>query len=352
MTRAAPHAASTDQASRLRALLAHAAAEQAKNAEEIAVFARDSEGAGARSGGGSERAPLSAATNDESRDALIPLIPRAKTIAVASGKGGVGKTNLCVSLAAALARLGCRTVLLDGDLGLANADVLCGVSSAPGHFGQVLDGRKSLADIAITIPPGFTLIPGASGIARFAAMNDAEHARLIAALEPLESQSDAILIDCGAGVGPAVLSFLAAADAALIVVTPEPTSITDAYALMKCALQRHPEMNPANWPFMLVVNQAEHAAEAKEVHRRIASTAQRFLGIDVPLAGFVTFDSSVREAVRRRTPFIEFDRNSPASRDVRNLSGHLTRSLKLADAETKVHTGPIARLLRFMRPRG
>lgn len=290
-------------------------------------------------------APAPGASTAAARGALAS--PR--ILAVASGKGGVGKTNLCVNLAACLARLGARVTLLDGDLGLGNADLLCGVTPV-GHLGDVLDGRRSIHDVTLTVSPGFRLVPGASGVARLAALDPATQQQLIEALSPVERTSDLLIIDCGAGIGASVLGFLAAAEAALIVATPEPTAITDAYALVKCMTRRG---GVPTARMMLVINQAQSIDEGRDVHRRISGAAARFLGLDVPLAGIIARDECVREAVRRRVPFIDHDPKSAASRDVRALSVRVRDALSLgpraSEARASANVGAIARLLRFVR---
>ena len=133
-------------------------------------------------------------------------IRSARVIAVASGKGGVGKTNICVNLASAFADLGCRTVLLDGDLGLANADVLCGIN-VRGHLGHVIDGARTIEEITVEAPGGFRLVPGAGGLARLADIDDSRRDQLINGLGALDADADVIIVDCGAGVGANVIAF-------------------------------------------------------------------------------------------------------------------------------------------------
>ena len=149
----------------------------------------------------------------------------ARTLAITSGKGGVGKTTVAVNLAAQLARLGQRVVLLDADLGTANADVLCNIvpSSTLAH---VVAGRRTLQDTIVKAPGGFSLIPGASGLAQMAALNERERSRLLEQLQVLEAEADLVLIDTGAGVSPNVLGFLVAAHEVLVVTSPEPPSRT------------------------------------------------------------------------------------------------------------------------------
>src|SRR5205814_7227981 len=157
---------------------------------------------------------------------------RASVIAITSGKGGVGKSNIAVNLAIKLAEAGKHVVLLDADLGLANADVLCNIE-VPFNLAHVIGRKKELKEVMVRAPGGFHLIGGASGLARMADLTDFDRQRLVDALGELEQQCDIILIDTGAGISPNVLSFTRAADHVLVVTTPEPTAITDAYAVVK-----------------------------------------------------------------------------------------------------------------------
>jgi flagellar biosynthesis protein FlhG len=224
--------------------------------------------------------------------------PRASVIAVASGKGGVGKSNIAVNLAIQLASAGREVVLLDADLGLANADVLCNVD-LPCNLSHVIARKKELAEVMVTAPGGFRLIGGASGLARMADLSDFDRQRIVSALVELENQADIIIIDTGAGISPNVLSFTRTADHVLIVTTPEPTAITDAYAVVKVISRDGGQRR-----LSLLVNQARTGGEARVVYERIAKVAKQFLNVDVYDAGYVPADENVPLAVRRRTPFV------------------------------------------------
>jgi len=249
---------------------------------------------------------------------------RVPVVAIASGKGGVGKTNLAVNLSVALAQAGRRTTLLDADLGMANADVLCGLSP-----GRRLDdelhatGGGGLASCVVEAPGGFLLVPGAVGVARVADLDSATRDRLVEQLEALESRTDLVLIDTGAGIGRDVLAFAGCADWLVVVVTPEPTSIADAYGLIKCVTLR-PRGHHAVLPRVaLVVNEVRHPAEAEAVSARLSATCERFLGRSPSMLGWVRLDARVGRAVRRREPHMLAWPRTAASRDVRRIAQSL-----------------------------
>ncbi len=183
--------------------------------------------------------------------------PRASVIAITSGKGGVGKSNIAVNLAIKFAKAGKDVVLLDADLGLANADVLCNVDLAA-NLSHVIARKRELRDVLTLAPGGFRLIGGASGLARMADLSDDDRQRLVTALVELEEQTDVILIDTGAGISPNVLSFTRAADQVLVITTPEPTAITDAYAVIKVVSR---ESNDRR--ISLLVNQVQSSIEGR-----------------------------------------------------------------------------------------
>lgn len=226
---------------------------------------------------------------------------RARIVAVTSGKGGVGKSNVAVNLAIRLAEMGRRVVLFDADLGTANADVLCNITPSA-TLAHVVAGRYSLEDAMIDAPGGFRLVPGASGLAQMAALSEFERTRLIDQLHRIESDADVILIDTGAGVSPNVLSFVVAADQILVVTTPEPTAVTDAYAVIKTVIRQRPEGTETD--IRLLVNMVKDAAEGRQIFDRIDSVCRRFLAVSPRYAGHVVSDPRVPLAVRRRRPFV------------------------------------------------
>jgi flagellar biosynthesis protein FlhG len=264
---------------------------------------------------------------------------RASVVAITSGKGGVGKSNIAVNLAIQLAGAGKSVVLLDADLGLANADVLCNID-LPFNLSHVIARKRELADVLVKAPGGFELIGGASGLARMADLTDYDRQRLISALAELEERADIILIDTGAGISPNVLSFTRAADEVLVVTTPEPTAITDAYAVVKVISREQSQRR-----ISLLVNQVRGAAEASVVHDRISKVARQFLGVSVLDAGFVVTDDQVPAAVRRRTPFVLGSPKSPASVCIAQLAIRLQQGV----AMNVSHGGFFNRMSKWFR---
>lgn len=223
---------------------------------------------------------------------------RARIVTVTSGKGGVGKSNVAVNLAIRLTEMGRRVVLFDADLGTANADVLCNLTPSA-TLAHVVAGRYSLADAMIDAPGGFRLVPGASGLAQMAALSEFERSRLVEQLHQIEADADIILIDTGAGVSPNVLSFAVAADQLLVVTTPEPTAVTDAYAVIKTITRRREATD-----IRLLVNMVKDAQEGRLIYDRITAVCRKFLNVSPRYAGHVVSDPRVPQAVRRRRPFV------------------------------------------------
>jgi flagellar biosynthesis protein FlhG len=265
---------------------------------------------------------------EQRRETSAPAaVRRASVIAVTSGKGGVGKTNIAVNLAIKFASAGKKVVLLDADLGLANADVLCNID-LPANLSHVIARKKDLSEVLVKAPGGFSLIGGASGLARMADLTDADRQRLVTALAELEEQADVILIDTGAGISPNVLAFTRAADHVLVVTTPEPTAITDAYAVVKVVSRDNRDRR-----ISLLVNQARTANEARVVHDRIAKVARQFLSVSVYDAGYIAADDQVSAAVRKRTPFILANPRSAAAHGIGQLAMRLEQGVAGAGLE-------------------
>lgn len=224
---------------------------------------------------------------------------RATVLAVTSGKGGVGKTNIAANLSVCLAANNQRVILMDADLGLGNLDVLLNIQTRY-NLTHVVSGKRTLRQITSVGPCGVEVICGGSGIESLANLSRFQRQRLLDEMQSLQYRSDLIVIDTGAGIHSSVIAFCLAADHTLVVTTPEPTAITDAYAMIKVlASQRY------SGRISLLVNMAQSPAEGKKVYRQIADVAGRFLNVAVYEAGVLCKDENLAQAVRRREPVVQ-----------------------------------------------
>ncbi|MBI2413277.1 MAG: MinD/ParA family protein [Deltaproteobacteria bacterium] len=247
--------------------------------------------------------------------ALMEDAVSTRVIAVSSGKGGVGKTNSVVNLAVAFSNMGKRVLLLDADLGLGNLDVLLGL--APKYnLGHLLRGEKTIEEVIVRGPAGIMILPASSGVQELTNLSPEERLSLSCHLENLQHEIDIMIIDTGAGISSNVLFFNMAAQEIVVVVTPEPTSITDAYALMKVLLQKHGERK-----FKLLVNTVKSRKEAMEVYKKISLVAERFLNISVDYLGCVLHDENVPRSVVRQKAVMELYPDSKASLCYKEIAG-------------------------------
>ena len=246
----------------------------------------------------------------------LPLV-----MSVTSGKGGVGKTNLSVNLACCLARMGKRVVLVDADLGLANVDVVLGLTPQKNLFHLFHEGA-SLRDVLFETPYGFSILPASSGVGEMLALSTGQKLELLESVGELEDEVDCLLVDTGAGISDNVLYFNLAAQERLVVLTPEPTSLTDAYALIKVLKQTHGVEH-----FKVCVNMAQDTRSAKEIFSRLYQACDHFLGgVSLDLAGIIPRDTAVREAVVRQKPFCVGDQaERPAAQAVERLAQTVAR---------------------------
>ncbi len=251
--------------------------------------------------------------------ALRKTTSSVKVIAVASGKGGVGKTNTVINLACSMAAMGDRVMVLDADLGLGNLDVMLGL--APEYNLQHLfSGEKKLEEIIVEGPRGIKIIPAASGIQEVTRNGTREQRILMEQMSSLEGEVDFLFIDAAAGISDMVTSFVRAADAALVVATPEPTSMTDAYALMKVLCNRYDEKK-----FYLLLNQVSGEPEARRIYNHLSRIGEKFLDITLVFLGYVPKDTNVPMAVCRQQAVVEYKPESPASRSFVEVARRLRR---------------------------
>lgn len=223
-----------------------------------------------------------------------------KVIAVASGKGGVGKTNVTVNLGVALASQGKQVVLMDADLGLANIDIMLGLHPQFNLL-HVLDGSKTINEILVDGPAGMQIIPAASGVQKMAELSPAEHAGMIQAFSELEQHIDVLLIDSAAGIADSVVSFCRAAQEVIVVVCDEPASITDAYALIKLMSREHHVQR-----FHIIANMTRSVQEGRELFDKIAMVCDRFLDVTLDFMGIVPFDEDLRRAIKHQRSVVDF----------------------------------------------
>lgn len=268
----------------------------------------------------------------------------ARAIAVSSGKGGVGKTNLAVNLAVAFAARGQRVVLLDADLGLANADVLCGITPRA-TLEDVVSSDRALEDVMVAAPGGFRLVPGASGVSRLADMGQTQRRHVLDQLLELERSTDLLIVDTGAGIGANSMAFAAAAHTILVTTTPEPTAIADAYGAIKTLVARG-----CREGIKLVVNMSRSEEEGRQVHARIDRVSRAFLSTPIEYAGSVPLDPMMPAAVRRRAPVSLVHPDALSSVAIRRLAAALSGESE-SHSRADQRKGFLARLARLVAAR-
>jgi flagellar biosynthesis protein FlhG len=247
----------------------------------------------------------------------IPARPHIRSIALTSGKGGVGKTSIATNLAIAFARQGRRVLLVDGDLSLANVDLLMGVVPQK-NLGDVIFGRASIEQVVLKTADGVLLLPSASGVEELADLDDFRRERLLRELARLEDSVELILLDTGSGIGRQTIHFARAADEVVVVTTPEPTAFSDAYATLKVLSQGRLHGRPG-----IVVNMAATPEEGRETERRIRLVAERFLHLKPEYLGHIALDPSVGRAVRQQQPLLKAFPRSPAAAGIEALAARL-----------------------------
>jgi flagellar biosynthesis protein FlhG len=258
-------------------------------------------------------------------------------LAVTSGKGGVGKTNVVVNLSCSLARLGLRVLVLDADVGLGNIDILLGLTPTY-NIQHVLDGRFRAADILVEGPSGIKILPSSSGVQELTDLSPDQKMGLASELESILDGVDVFLIDTGAGISSNVMYFNAMAQEVMLVVTPEPTSITDAYALMKVSSMKY-----SGERFKILLNLVKNKEEAYQVYNHLSMVVQRFLNVSLEMCGYIPLDQNIVKAVRRQQAVVEGYPQSPASRQFQQLA------LKVKEDAGKVRLGELGRARMFWR---
>jgi flagellar biosynthesis protein FlhG len=245
---------------------------------------------------------------------------RTRVIAISSGKGGVGKTNIVANLGISLSRLGKKVMIFDADLGLGNLDILLGLSPKY-NFSHVALGEKTLSEIIVEGPCNIKILPASSGIQEMANLSKAQTADLLSELYAVIDPIDILLIDTAAGISSNVMYFNAIAQEVLVVVSPEPTSITDAYALMKILSIRYGVKQ-----FKLLVNMVSDIQEAQEVYRQLKLVAERFLDIVIEYIGHVNYDKNITRGVRQQKAVCDLYPDTQASRCFNSLAVKLSQS--------------------------
>jgi len=244
---------------------------------------------------------------------------KTRSIAITAGKGGVGKSNFAVNLALELGALGKRVLLLDADYGLANADLLCGLSPKF-HLGHVVSGLKQLEEIVLDLSENVQLVPGGSGIEELVNFSLLARTDIGRKLREIENDHDFMLIDTAAGIGSGVMDVLVSAGEVVVISTPEPTSVVDAYATIKVILKYSPQKN-----ISVLVNNVVTLAEANKVFIQLDSAVSNFLGRRLDFLGMVPVDARVQEAVREQVPVVRYAPQSPASRALRLIAKQFCR---------------------------
>lgn len=253
-----------------------------------------------------------------------------QVIGIASGKGGVGKTTVSINLAVALAMRGHKVMLLDADMGLANAQIALG-AHAPLNISHVLKGTHTLEEIAVTTAQGVRLIPGASGLRDMAALGADQVAAVIRAFDQLSEPVDYFLVDVAAGLAPSVLDFMSACERRVVVVTDQPSSIADAYALIK-VMTREMDLDE----IYLLPNMVEDADAGRLLYRRLNDVCSRFLGIAVKQLCSIEADELVLSALRKYQSVLEHAPGCAASRDFRALAAEIEQLPELTQASGRM----------------
>ncbi len=255
-----------------------------------------------------------------------PAARTARIIAVTSGKGGVGKTNVTTNLGIALAAQGAKVCIFDADTGLANVNILLGLRPER-TLEHYLRDQASIDDVLLDGPRDVKIVPGASGIAEYAHLGAREKARLLEALQQLERRYDYLLIDTAAGLSDSVLAFVQSAQYAVVVISPDPTSLTDAFALIKSLKQRRYEH-----PIYALVNMATSFQGSMDVFKRFHGAVQKYLDTNVRYLGYIPLDENLISAVRLQRPVVLAEPHSPAGRSFQTLADAIAKNFRFSSS--------------------
>jgi flagellar biosynthesis protein FlhG len=267
------------------------------------------------------------------------ITKKARVITITSGKGGVGKTNITINLALTLSKMGLKVVILDADFGLANIDVLFGIIPKYTLL-DLIHEEKTIFEVLTDGPDNIKFLSGGSGVEELIRLDRKKLRKFVNSIELLDKLFDVILIDTGAGLSQNVMNFIMAADEVLLVTTPEPTSITDAYALVKMVSRRDRKK-----PINIIVNKAENSKEAMEIANKLCMVSDKFLSLKLIKIGYILFDENVTKSVKMQKPFVIYNPKCQASKNITEIAEKL-----FVDKSTEESLGArgfVSRLLSF-----
>lgn len=242
-----------------------------------------------------------------------------RVLAVTSGKGGVGKTNVSVNLGVALSQMGQRVLVMDADMGLANVDIMLGLTPQF-NLSHVLDGKKTLKEILVPGPAGMKIIPAASGVKRMAELSPLENAGIVHAFAELSGELDVLIVDTAAGIASSVATFCQAAQEVIIVVCDEPASLTDAYALIK-VLNRDYHLNK----FRVLSNMAQDERHGRKLFLKLATVTEKFLNIQLEYLGTIPYDPQLKKAVQKQVPVTLYQPDALSAQAFKRIAGQVMK---------------------------